>query len=88
MRFALFLPNVAARNRLDSNARSLRTVNNSTHNQTKHFDKKHAQKETRLAEFVSRCSSMGCCCCCRGVIRGFELDITIEKNFAPAAGLR
>ena len=88
MRFALFLPNVAARDRHRSTARSLRPVNNCTHNHTQHFDKKHAQKETRLNEFVSRCSSMGCCCCCRGMNRAFLLDITLKKNFAPAAGLR
>jgi hypothetical protein len=69
MRFALFLPNVAARTRLDSTARSLRPVNNSTHNHTAHFDKKHAQKETRLAEFVSLCRRAGCLLLVVAVIR-------------------
>jgi len=64
MRFALFLPNVAARYRNRSTSRSLRTVNNSTHNQTQHFDKKHAQKETRLDGFVSLWGFGLCCCCC------------------------
>ncbi len=59
MRFALFSSNGAAHDRLRSNSHSLRAVDNSTHNQTQHFDKKHAQKETRLAEFVSRCGCLG-----------------------------
>ena len=60
MRYALFLPNVAARDRLRSNSRSLRNVNNLPNNHQQQHNTKHAQKETRLDEFLSLCEMRFC----------------------------